>query len=76
MMLCVNRCLLICLSLLDACYKAVEPLDTNKEQGVCPQMNTDKHGYSVLGYSVLVRNQSGSRLQINSNSGYDLLWYR
>jgi len=41
MKLCVNRCLLICFSLPDSCYKAIGPLDAKKKQDICPQMNTD-----------------------------------
>jgi len=44
MMLCANRCLMICFSLSDSCYKAIEPLDTRKEQDICPQINADEYG--------------------------------
>ena len=27
----------------DSCYKAIDPLDARKEQGICPQINADEH---------------------------------
>ena len=48
MMLCVNRCLMICFSLPDSKYKAIELPGTAKEQGICQQMNTDESDVKFL----------------------------
>ena len=32
-----------------SCYKAIEPLDARKEQGICPQMNTDESVFKFPG---------------------------